>query len=165
MLDAIRSKDKKGPGGILGGILGGGIIGGGGQKQQVQALVKHLKSTAMRCGAVFKKQKTLDAKVEAIAKKLNIKLDPQDIKVDIGEGEIAYFENFIKELEDDGAEDVGVLTKMTAMKNLLSLFKKMSRNVGAAAEVCQRTENTVIEIEKHLRDENIKEEGHPEDDP
>lgn len=147
-------KGKKGPGGILGGILDGSRLGKSvGQKNQVEMLIKKMDSTGKRCGAVFKRQKIIDAKIEIIAKELGIKLDPQNISVDYGAEEITYFEDLIKNLEDNGG-DIGILTKISAMNKLLRLFSKMSKNVGAAAEGVKRTEKVVDEISKRL----IKEE-------
>ena len=152
-------KTKKGSNSILGGIFGGdrpflgGLGQGGGSLQGLEGLRKDIETTGKRAGAIFKRQKIIDAKVNAIAQDLGITMEEQQITVDYGQGEINKLTELIKEIEDNG-DDVGLLTKISALKNLRTLLSKMSKNVGAAAEGVKRTEKVVDEISKRL----IKEE-------
>lgn len=134
-------------------VLGGSL--GQNQSQAVNTLIKKLESAGKRAGAVYKRQRVLDAKVDAIMEKLGIEMKEKEVAVDYGQAEIQYFQELIKDVEDDG-DDVGLLTKIKAMNKLLSLFSKMTENIGRALMGEQRTELKVNLIEQHLK--NIKEE-------
>ena len=127
-----------------------GNLGQGGSLQGLEGLRKDIETTGKRAGAIYKRQKIIDAKVDAIAQELGITVEEQQITVDYGQDEINKLTELIKEIEDNG-DDVGLLTKISALRNLQRLLSKMTKNVGLASEKMTRTELKVNAIFQFLQ--------------
>lgn len=134
------SINKKGPGYILGDLFGGKRpLLGGGSLQGLEGLRKDIETTGKRAGAIYKRQRIIDVKMDAIIQELGIKVKEQQITVDYGQDEIDKLTKLIEEMENDG-DDVGLLTKISALRNLQSLLSKMTKNVGLTLKKVTRTE-------------------------
>ena len=127
----------------------------------VNNLVNKMESAGKRCGAVYKKQKTIDSKLDQLADELGVTLQLEDSSVDYGQNEIKYLTEMIEQVEKEG-DDVGLLTKVAALNKLLSLFSKMGRNIGKALKGQQRTEKKLDALLQHVRKvEDAEEPQHP----